>query len=142
MSWWDRAACRGVNPDVFHPNGSIGVEVAQQYCARCPVAADCLEYALTNGIEAGVWGGKSERERRRIRKERRAARRTVPLAPTSDRVNGRRFTDAQAEQIRAAVAAGADVRAIARTEQTSESMIYRVVNERGTYAPRNEGDTP
>ena len=49
----------------------VGVEIAKSICEDCPVAGLCLEYALTYRIDHGVWGGCSERQRRRIRKERR-----------------------------------------------------------------------
>jgi len=49
----------------------MGVEVAQRVCVDCPVRAECLEYALFHHIEHGVWGGTSERERRRITRRRR-----------------------------------------------------------------------
>jgi WhiB family redox-sensing transcriptional regulator len=49
----------------------VGVEVARRICADCPVRQSCLEYALANRIDHGVWGGCSERERRRILKRRR-----------------------------------------------------------------------
>ena len=48
-----------------------GVERARAVCVNCPVAAQCLEYALALHIDHGVWGGCSERERRRIAKRRR-----------------------------------------------------------------------
>jgi WhiB family transcriptional regulator, redox-sensing transcriptional regulator len=47
--------------------------VARQICRDCPVQALCLEYALDNRIDHGVWGGASERERRRIARQRRLA---------------------------------------------------------------------
>jgi WhiB family transcriptional regulator, redox-sensing transcriptional regulator len=70
-SWMFQARCRGVNPGEFFPSDGTGVETAQRVCAACPVRAECLEYALVNRIEHGVWGGASERERRRILRRRR-----------------------------------------------------------------------
>jgi WhiB family redox-sensing transcriptional regulator len=52
----------------------MGVLAAQKICAECPVAEACLEYALANHIDHGVWGGASERERRRILRRRRISR--------------------------------------------------------------------
>jgi WhiB family redox-sensing transcriptional regulator len=52
----------------------VGVEVARRICATCPVKLPCLEYALASGIDHGVWGGASERERRRIARRRRLER--------------------------------------------------------------------
>jgi WhiB family redox-sensing transcriptional regulator len=49
----------------------VGVDVARRICAECPVQAPCLEYALVERIDHGVWGGASERERRRILRQRR-----------------------------------------------------------------------
>ncbi|MGH9122318.1 MAG: WhiB family transcriptional regulator, partial [Acidimicrobiales bacterium] len=60
-----RSACSG-----FWSDG-VGVEVARRICAECPSKEPCLEYALHNKIEHGVWGGASERERRRIARRRR-----------------------------------------------------------------------
>jgi len=69
--WMFRGRCRAVNLGGFFPSDSIGVEIAQRVCIECPVSAECLEYALVNRIEHGVWGGTSERERARIRRHRR-----------------------------------------------------------------------
>ena len=65
-AWMVQGRCRDLPPEVFFPSDGVGVEVARHYCAECPVKAPCLEYALENHIEHGVWGGASERERRRI----------------------------------------------------------------------------
>lgn len=66
--------CRERPPSLFFPSDGAGVEVAQRVCADCPVKEPCLEYALANGIDHGVWGGASERERRRIARRRRLAK--------------------------------------------------------------------
>ena len=76
--WMGRGNCRDEPPARFFPSDGVGVEAARQVCATCPVKAPCLEYALRNRIDHGVWGGASERERRRILAQRRreaAARR-------------------------------------------------------------------
>ena len=70
-SWMARGACRAYPPNTFFPSDGVGVDRARKICATCPVSAPCLEYALENHIDHGVWGGCSERERRRIAKRRR-----------------------------------------------------------------------
>jgi WhiB family transcriptional regulator, redox-sensing transcriptional regulator len=69
--WMIHGACRGASPTEFFPSDGLGVEAAQRICATCPVRLECLEYALEHRIEHGVWGGASERERRRILRRRR-----------------------------------------------------------------------
>jgi WhiB family redox-sensing transcriptional regulator len=71
--WMAQGNCRDEPPSRFFPSDGVGVEVARQLCATCPVKAPCLEYALRNRIDHGVWGGTSERERRRILRQRRLA---------------------------------------------------------------------
>lgn len=68
--WMDDAACKGINPSVFFPSDGAGVEVAAQICEGCPQKHACLEFALDHRIDHGVWGGTSERQRRRILRER------------------------------------------------------------------------
>ncbi|MGI9623604.1 MAG: WhiB family transcriptional regulator [Acidimicrobiales bacterium] len=63
--------CTDEPPETFFPSDGVGVEVARRICATCPVIETCLEHALRNRIDHGVWGGCSERERRRILKRRR-----------------------------------------------------------------------
>ena len=72
-AWMFHARCRGIDPAEFFPSDGTGVETAQRVCAACCVTTECLEYALLNRIEHGVWGGASERERRRILRRRRDA---------------------------------------------------------------------
>jgi WhiB family redox-sensing transcriptional regulator len=69
--WMAAGNCRNYPPDVFFPSDGVGVDRARKICATCNVAVKCLEYALEHRIEHGVWGGCSERERRRILKRRR-----------------------------------------------------------------------
>lgn len=73
--WRDHAACRDADPELFFPVGTAGpallqIEQAKQICARCPVRAACLDWAIRNGQDAGVWGGTSEEERRALRAAR------------------------------------------------------------------------
>ncbi len=82
-SWMELARCRNVDPEVFFPSDGLGVQVAQPYCAECPVRELCLEYALENHIHHGVWGGVSERGRRRIAHNRRRATARPPVAPST-----------------------------------------------------------
>jgi WhiB family redox-sensing transcriptional regulator len=69
--WMPQGRCREIPPGTFFPSDGVGVEVARRICAECPVKAPCLEYALLHRIDHGVWGGASERERRRILRQRR-----------------------------------------------------------------------
>jgi len=72
--WMALGKCRDLDPTIFFPNDGLGVQAAQRICAECPVKVACLEYALTNRVDHGVWGGTSERERRRILRQRRLSR--------------------------------------------------------------------
>ena len=72
-SWMARGNCATHPPDTFFPSDGVGVEVARRICDGCGVQTRCLEYALRNRIDHGVWGGASERQRRRILKARRLA---------------------------------------------------------------------
>jgi WhiB family transcriptional regulator, redox-sensing transcriptional regulator len=72
--------CRELPPETFFPSDGVGVEIARRICADCPVKEPCLEYALHNRIEHGVWGGASERERRRIARRRRGGAPSAPAA--------------------------------------------------------------
>jgi WhiB family redox-sensing transcriptional regulator len=70
-AWMVDGNCRLYPPATFFPSDGVGVDKARKICNGCPVVAPCLEYALDHRIDHGVWGGCSERERRRILKRRR-----------------------------------------------------------------------
>ena len=70
-SWRQAAACRGVDPEVFYPVSDEQARAAKVVCERCPVRQPCLEFALASREREGVWGGATERERRRILRQRR-----------------------------------------------------------------------
>lgn len=74
VSWRESAECLGVDPDLFFPERGESAAPAKEVCCRCNVQDDCLKYALGNGIVSGVWGGKSERQRRKIRREQATER--------------------------------------------------------------------
>lgn len=69
--WMSEGNCNQVPPSMFFPSDGVGVDLARKICQDCPVKGPCLEYALVNRIDHGVWGGTSERERRRILRQRR-----------------------------------------------------------------------
>jgi WhiB family redox-sensing transcriptional regulator len=71
--WMACGNCAHEDPATFFPSDGVGVEIARRICATCPVKEPCLEHALDSRIDHGVWGGCSERERRRILKRRRTA---------------------------------------------------------------------
>ena len=71
MVWRQRAACRGVDADIFYPLSDEDAEEAKGICGACGVRETCLEYALANREREGVWGGATERERRRMLRQRR-----------------------------------------------------------------------
>jgi WhiB family redox-sensing transcriptional regulator len=64
-------ACRGLDPSVFYPEDDAEAEVAKEVCRDCGVRTACLEFALARREKVGVWGGATERERRRILRQRR-----------------------------------------------------------------------
>ena len=84
-AWMAKGNCRDVDPSVFFPSDGVGVEVAKQICVGCPMRTPCLEYALRNRIDHGVWGGASERERRRIARQRRLTAAANGAPATKDR---------------------------------------------------------
>jgi len=78
--WKDYSNCLGVDPDLFFPERGASTREAKEVCRSCVVQNDCLEYALQNGEKFGIWGGMSERERRRIRRQRALEREAAERA--------------------------------------------------------------
>ena len=73
MAWQDFANCRGADPDLFFPERGASTRTAKGICRECSVQAECLEFAIVSSEKFGIWGALSERERRKIRKERKIA---------------------------------------------------------------------
>jgi len=71
--WRASAVCAQTDPELFFPEKATQSRDARAVCARCPVCSKCLEDALTHNREYGVWGGTTERERRKLTTTRRAA---------------------------------------------------------------------
>jgi WhiB family redox-sensing transcriptional regulator len=71
QSWRNRGACRGLDPGVFYPVTEDEAVEAKSICHACGVRDQCLDYALENREHEGVWGGATEKERRRMIRQRR-----------------------------------------------------------------------
>ncbi len=71
LTWRYRGACRGLDPDIFYPASDEEAGPAKAVCGSCAVRQQCLEFALANREREGVWGGATEKERRRILRQRR-----------------------------------------------------------------------
>jgi WhiB family redox-sensing transcriptional regulator len=77
--WRNHAACRDADPELFFPDGDntsarAHVKKAKLICHGCPVSVTCLSWALATGQEAGIWGGLTEDERRRLQRRGRGSR--------------------------------------------------------------------
>ena len=108
--WKERAACRGARIEVFFPGRGETAGPARQVCARCPVCQQCLEFAVSNRIVYGIWGGLTGPERRALQSDRlRDARRDRDGA------------------ILAADAAGFTAEAIGRSFGLSRTSVTRIV---------------
>ena len=68
IGWADRALCAQTDPEAFFPEKGGSTREAKKVCTGCEVKGECLEYALENDERFGIWGGLSERERRRLKK--------------------------------------------------------------------------
>ena len=69
LGWQVRALCAQTDPEAFFPEKGGSTREAKKVCQSCDVRAECLGYALANDERFGIWGGLSERERRRLKKQ-------------------------------------------------------------------------
>lgn len=76
--WFEKAACRGTDPGLFFPDGTTTqdaqdkINEAKSVCFQCSCQMYCLEFAIKTNQDSGIWGGKSELERRQIRRDLRS----------------------------------------------------------------------
>jgi WhiB family transcriptional regulator, redox-sensing transcriptional regulator len=68
LAWMESARCLDADPDAFFPEKGGSTREAKRICGQCEVRDECLEYALDNDERFGIWGGMSERERRRLKR--------------------------------------------------------------------------
>ena len=68
LEWQERALCAQTDPEAFFPEKGGSTREAKRVCMSCEVRVQCLDYALENDERFGIWGGLSERERRRVKK--------------------------------------------------------------------------
>lgn len=68
LAWQADALCAQTDPEAFFPEKGGSTRDAKKICTTCEVRAQCLEYALQNDERFGIWGGLSERERRKLRR--------------------------------------------------------------------------
>ncbi|MEZ2121510.1 MULTISPECIES: WhiB family transcriptional regulator [unclassified Corynebacterium] len=69
QEWQEQALCAETDPEAFFPDKGGSTREAKRICQACGVRDECLEYALENDERFGIWGGLSERERRRLKKQ-------------------------------------------------------------------------
>ena len=68
MTWQERALCAQTDPEAFFPEKGGSTREAKRVCLSCDVRSECLDYALAHDERFGIWGGLSERERRRLKR--------------------------------------------------------------------------
>ena len=68
VGWQERALCAQTDPEAFFPEKGGSTREAKKVCVSCEVRVECLDYALENDERFGIWGGLSERERRKLKR--------------------------------------------------------------------------
>jgi WhiB family transcriptional regulator, redox-sensing transcriptional regulator len=80
LRWQDQALCTQTDPAIFFVEKGASTRPAKRVCMSCEVRAECLEYALDTDQMHGVWGGMSDRERRRLKRQRAASPQSTEVA--------------------------------------------------------------
>lgn len=104
QEWVDDALCAQTDPEAFYPEKGGPAKAAKDICRQCPVIEQCLEWALEHGDRYGIWGGKSERERRKILRSRGrdlAAERKAALADRNNLIHQLTADGVPADQVAA-----------------------------------------
>jgi WhiB family redox-sensing transcriptional regulator len=73
VNWIAQANCAGTDSEAFFPEIGESPALAKKVCSKCEVKTQCLHYAIDNNISFGIWGGTNEKDRRHLKKQRRAA---------------------------------------------------------------------
>lgn len=127
-TWRARAACRGADTNLFFPERGESTAAAKAVCAGCPVASECLDYALDTLEHHGIWGGLSERERRKVRRQRAAARRVSRTAGTVTVTAADIATEAaRRDTVHRLYRSGMTAIAVAAATGMSESTVWRLL---------------
>ena len=124
--WMAEAACVEVDPELWFPETGGSSREAKRICARCSVQAECLGYALALDERYGVWGGQTERARRK--------RTDRPKPPPAAR-------DVRVQRVRALVAAGRSNAEIAAVLGCSDQTVGRICRSAGITSDRRPGRT-
>ena len=124
-SWFADAACKGVDPNLFHPYKGESIAKAKVVCDTCPVRQTCLDWAITHK-SAGVWGGTSGLERRQMR---------YPQAhpQARRRRSNERLTDDQVRDIRRRTDAGELQSLIAADYGVTRDCVSKIVTRRNYW---------
>ena len=72
--WMAKARCRGLDPELFHPEDNTGVKAAKAICADCPVKQDCLDQAIRAHEPYAIWGGLTVKQRQKVARDRQRTR--------------------------------------------------------------------
>lgn len=110
--WQDDALCAQTDPEEFYPEKGGNTRLAKAICQRCDVREQCLQYALDHGERYGIWGGVTERERRKLK----------PATPTVHRPH-RPIDPALIERGLAMIANGSSIRAAARHVGVNQTSL-------------------
>ena len=111
-AWMADGLCAQVDPDTWFPERGGSTREAKAVCRRCPVRAECLAYALANDARFGVWGGTSERDRRRMK-------RPAGQPPADPRANEVRRLATRLTDPEIAVRLGCSARTVLRIRQAA-----------------------